>query len=75
MNNIYVVRPMPCRRCGSNSIGVKDRVVTTPDKNLAHVTWAYCRKCGHKGKETMLISNITDEIEIAEAMSVWNEKG
>ena len=73
--NTDILRPVPCPKCGSTNIGVKDMIIATPWRGEARKAWAYCRSCGCKGPETVMNIEVTDKEEINEAYISWNRDG
>ncbi|MBR6396675.1 MAG: hypothetical protein IKS09_06880 [Lachnospiraceae bacterium] len=65
--------PLACPNCGCKVIGVKDIAIPTPWKKEIRRTWAYCKRCGHKGPEGICNIEASKLIEVNSAIKAWNK--
>ncbi len=68
-----VISAVACPVCGGSEIGVKDAVIQTPLQRNYKKVWAFCRRCGRKGPETICTLNDSDSDEISAGYKSWND--
>ncbi len=67
------IKAVACPVCGNSEIGVKDAVIQTPWGRNYKSAWAYCRRCGRKGPETVCMIDDSDTDVIHESYRSWND--